>query len=141
QAPFRGYYVTDQVRQQWPKEINWRSLDPTSAAAWGAEYINRHEVDRQEMDKVRARVAARMAGRGAADTSSAASSAAKSATVVGTAIAKIGQFPSWRDMEKQMLAATKPAPQLKDGHRKIVDAIRAGHISPKAIQQAANYGE
>src|SRR5690606_39629006 len=114
QAPFRGYYVTDQVRQQWPKEINWRSLDPTSAAAWGAEYINRHEGDRQEMDKVRARGAARMAGRGAADTSSAASSAAKSATGVGTAIAKIGQFPSWRDMEKQMLAATKPAPQLKE---------------------------
>ncbi|MFI6228650.1 hypothetical protein ACIBCR_15215 [Micromonospora echinospora] len=140
-APFRGYYVTDRLRDIWPGQIEWRSLDSAAASAWGRDYQRRHEIAKEAVEAVRRRLAARQAGtfddtpRPAQATRSGGGGAALTAPAGGG-------FPSWKSMfaaaERQTQPAKKP---LHDGHRKVLAAIRAGHTSPKAIREAAGYSE
>ncbi|MGH8879508.1 MAG: hypothetical protein ACRD0P_19525, partial [Stackebrandtia sp.] len=61
-APFRGYYLTDEARDEWESQITWRSLPPAFAQAAGADYRLRHEKAQQAIAAIAARIAAAEAG-------------------------------------------------------------------------------
>src|SRR5205085_414466 len=43
-APFRGYWVTDELAAYWPGRITWRTLPTRQANMAGKAYAKRHEV-------------------------------------------------------------------------------------------------
>lgn len=140
-APFRGYYVTDQIRDEWPGQIEWRSLDPGAAAAWGRDYQRRDEIAEEALEAVRRRLAARRAGQHAEPARPAAGTSGPARPGGdGSALPLPTQgFPSWANM---FAAAQQQArKQVHDGHRRVVDAIRDGNTSPKGIAEATDYSE
>lgn len=136
-APFRGYYVTDRIRNEWPGQIQWRSLDPGAASAWGRDYLRRDEIAKEALEVVRRRLAARRAGH--VDSISRPTPAKAGSDGASLFANAGGGFPSWKTM---FAAAQKAAPKkLHDGHQKVLAAIRAGHTTPKAIETATEYSE
>ncbi|MFE9955820.1 hypothetical protein [Micromonospora sp. NPDC005299] len=136
-APFRGYYVSDEQRKVWPSRIVWRSLDAGSAAAWGQSYLHRHELAENALEEARRRIAARRAGvvvQPAPAPQQAAGGDGDALQVFGGA-----SFPSWSQMVAQAQQEARKA--LREGHHKVLTAIRAGHTGPKAIQDATGYSE
>ena len=137
-APFRGYYVTDDLRARWPQAIAWRSLDAGAANAYGRNYLRRRELAEEAKEAIRRRVQARRAGQPAPP----AEHPRVPATVGFDGAAAIREFgiatfPVW-DPSKYAPAAKRV---MHDGHRKVLGAVDAGHRSPKAIQMATGYSE
>lgn len=137
-APFRGYYVTDAIRGQWPAEILWRTLDEGAAHAYGHDYLRRRELADQAREEIRRRVAARRAGQVAEPKP--ATIAPVSGYDGAEAIRNFGiaTFPIW---DPTKFAEATVQRSMHDGHRKILAAMRQGHRSPKAIQMATGYSE
>ncbi len=143
-APFRGYFLTDAQRDTWPHQINWRSLDVGAANAYGDEYLRRHELAAQAIEERRRRVEARR--RGQANPQGTQLRKVVPAGGDGPSAADFGilTFPVWDPTDPAKFAvapSAKPVKELHDGHRKVLDAMRAGCQSPKAIQDATGYGE
>jgi hypothetical protein len=134
-APYRGYYLDDKQRAYWAQRIEWRSLDDGAANTYGPDYLRRRELATEAKEAVRRRVAARRTGRPVDD---------RDAPVVhGTSASRtpagnVAQFPTWRHPEEP---EGKPAREMHDGHRKVLDAIAVGRRSPKDIQEATGYSE
>lgn len=114
-APFRGYYVTDSIRREWPGQIQWRELDPAASAEWGKEYRDRRELAKSSMDDVRRQLARRRAGI-AAEKPKVAEPAKPEASAA---------FPVW-----------KPPANLHEGHAKVLGALGNGHASPSRISES-----
>lgn len=138
-APFRGYYVTDDLRARWPQSIDWKSLDVGAANAYGRDYLRRRELAEEAREAIRRRVAARRAGQPA----TAKPTTAPTVGFDGAAAIRtfgIAEFPVWDP------AKFKPAPRpavraMHDGHHKVLRAIGDGHRSPKSIRMATGYSE
>ena len=62
-APFRGYYVTDQLKKQWPDLIEWRSLSEAEGNAYGPDYARRGEIAEESLDEALEFIEAMKAGR------------------------------------------------------------------------------
>lgn len=139
-APFRGYYVSDEQRKVWPARIVWRSLDAGSAAAWGRSYLRRDELADEALEEARRRIAARRAGVVEQPVVPAQRQPEQAVGGDGDALEVFGgaSFPSWAEFETKARQEARKA--LKEGHEKVLAAIRAGHTSPKAIQEATGYG-
>ncbi|MFG1846797.1 hypothetical protein [Micromonospora carbonacea] len=140
-APFRGYYVTDRIRDEWPGQIVWRSLDPGAAAAWGRDYERRDEIAAEALEAVRRRLAARRAGQHATP---APTKPANGDVGTGPVAPSTGRFPSWKTMlaaAQQQAQQTQKAKPLHDGHRRVLAAIHDGHTTPKTIVAATDYSE
>ncbi|HEY6116746.1 MAG TPA: hypothetical protein VI172_12370, partial [Candidatus Dormibacteraeota bacterium] len=61
-APFRAYFLTDELRKVWPTKIRWRSLDDGTANAAGTFYLMRHQLAQMAKEQARRRIAERRAG-------------------------------------------------------------------------------
>lgn len=132
-APFRGYYVTDRIRTEWPGQINWRSLDTGAASAWGRDYERRDEIAAEALEAVRRRLAARRAGQHAEPARPTTQSGGGGAVLA----APTGGFPSWAKMIAAAQQVQRKPKDLHDGHQQVLAAIRAGNTSPKPIAEAA----
>lgn len=140
-APFRGYYVTDRIRDEWPKTIHWRSLDPGAAAAYGKRYIRRHELADQALEAVRARLAARRAGQ-MSEPSTVGLPAPAQAGWDGDVLQVYGcrAFPSVTDFAAEVRSSIEAARRrLHEGHDKVLAAIGSGINSPQRIADATDY--
>lgn len=129
-APFRSYYLTDEMAEEWPKRIVWRSLDAGSAAAWGSTYLRRDELAEEALEAARQRIAARRAGI-VLDEPQVMTQPASGGD--GAALESLGgaSFPSWSVMVAQ--AKQEAQKRLGASHEKALDAIRAGHSAPHQI--------
>lgn len=127
-APFRGYYVTDAIRDEWPTQIDWLSLDPGSAAQWGDDYLRRDEIAQESLDAVRRRLAARKAG----------VVAEKKAKEVEQAVTDTPTFPVW---DKIVYETAKANPNIHQGHDKILRAMEDGSGTPKTLMTATGYSD
>ncbi|MFG1776596.1 hypothetical protein ACGFIG_09225 [Micromonospora sp. NPDC049048] len=136
-APFRSCYLTDEMAKEWPNRIVWRSLDVGAAAAWGDSYLRRAELADEALEAAKRRIAARRSGVVVEEPMV----PAQRPPAPAEEISSFGglSFPSWSTMVAQAQQEAQMA--LKEGHEKVLAAIRAGHVSPKAIQDATNYSE
>lgn len=139
-APFRSYYLTDEMAEEWPKRITWRSLDAGSAAAWGHTYLRRDELAEEALEAARQRIAARRAGV-VLEQPAVPEQRQPMSGGDGSALQVFGggSFPSWAEFEAR--ARTEARKALKEGHEKVLAAMRDGHTSPRAIQDATGYSE
>lgn len=148
-APFRSYYLTDEMAKAWPARITWRSLDEGSANAWGDTYLRRRELADEALNEARRRIAARRAGMPVAAAAAAVKPAATGASSApatqpaegGGTLDLFGAsgFPSWAQFEADARLAAKQ--RLREGHHKVLAAVKAGNSSPKQIKEAAGYSE
>ena len=128
-APFRGYYVTDDIRDEWPTQIDWVPLDPGAAAQWGDDYLRRDEIAKESLDAVRRRLAARKAG--------VVAEKKPSAPVVGQC-PTTAPFPAW---DKILYETQKANPNIHQGHDKILQAMEEGSGTPKTLMTATGYSD
>ncbi|MCX5119200.1 hypothetical protein OG992_18605 [Micromonospora sp. NBC_00362] len=131
-APFRSYYLTDEMAEEWPKRIVWRSLDAGSAAAWGTSYLRRDELAEEALEAARQRIAARRAGIVLDEPAPAQPTTGGD----GAALESFGlaAFPTWTEFVAQ--AQQEALKALGPSHDKVVAAIRDGHTSPQRIADA-----
>lgn len=142
-APFRGFYVTDDLRVRWPEAIDWRALDVGAANAYGRDYLRRRELADEAREEIRRRVAARRAGQAAPTVKPATTTPAPTAGFDGAAAIRafgIAEFPVW-DSAKFQPAPRPTVRSMHEGHHKVLRAIRDGHRSPKSIRMATGYSE
>ncbi|MFI7608503.1 hypothetical protein ACIBTV_25585 [Micromonospora sp. NPDC049366] len=153
-APFRSYFLTDKMARDWPRRIVWRCLDTGAAAAWGTTYLRRNEMAQEALDQALRRIEARRAGIAVdeptapapANTPAQAATPAPAGAVTTEQLEEWGtiEFPRWEDYERKIEAEVraekeKARKELKEGHYKVLDAIRAGNAMPKDIAVAAGY--
>lgn len=131
-APFRGYYLDDAARVDWPARITWRALDAGEGNAWGNGYAGR---------KAQAEAARAAALRRIADAKAGIRPAAGGAVVARTIQAPsprpapafhIASFPTWT-------APAAPArPVLTATQRAVLAAIAGGASRPGQIAQVVD---
>lgn len=133
-ALFRSYFLDDQLKKTWPERITWRSLDGLPAAAVAPGYSGR---ERTYTDRKRV-------VNGMPLTTAPTPGTPASASAGGTLDTFGGKgFPAWSAFAAKLTARPKPSvrPELGDGHRKVLAAIRQGHQRPAAIMTATGYSE
>jgi hypothetical protein len=139
-APFRSYYLTNEQRGVWPDRIAWRSLDAGSGNAAGTTYLMRREMAEMAKEEIRRRVAARRSGThsGGVNGVIAAANGAQAAPDGDTSpigdLPEVADFPTWNPVTEKVQAR-----QMHDGHRKILDALKAGLTKPTPIAEATGY--
>lgn len=145
-APFRGYWVTDRMAATWPAHIMWRTLPARQANAAGPAYMRRRETAAQQTAADLAMLA--RADAGLLDVVD------EPAAAGGATVHHFGDaFPPVRRVERFWLttapaarhAPTHHAPahgqELHEGQRRVLDAIRHGHASPKELMAETNYSQ
>ncbi|TBL44228.1 hypothetical protein EYA84_01950 [Verrucosispora sp. SN26_14.1] len=138
-APFRSCYLTDEMAEEWPKRIVWRSLDTGAAAAWGATYLRRHELAEEALEDARRRIAARRAGVVVDEPTPRPQPTTGGDGAALQVFGEVQAFPSWAQFEAE--ARTEARKTLKEGHEKVLAAIRAGYWKPSTIKEATGYSE
>jgi hypothetical protein len=140
-APFRAYFLTDELRKQWPSKIRWRSLDEGSGNAAGLTYLMRHQLAEMAKAETRRRIEERRSGArlgavGSLDrvfNAARGSDGARQEQPTSEQL-QVAQFPVWNPATEQVQRR-----QMHDGHRKILDAIKANIVSPSPIAEATGY--
>lgn len=133
-APFRGFYLNDRLRKYWPSRIAWRNLSVSEGlVAFGGAYGMRERSydDRRASTLGPARRRTVPQQRQPEPASGGDGDALQ---VFGGAA-----FPSWETFAAQ--AQQEARKSLKEGHHKVLAAIREGHTTPKAIREATGYSE
>ncbi|MEU7822932.1 hypothetical protein [Catellatospora sp. NPDC049133] len=154
-APYRGFWVTDEMAGIWPHRIKWRSLSPVQANVAGERYARRHEEAEEQMAADMELIAMAQAGLLDVDAINRASqgtpASAPSSTVVAGAAGDeslvVNRVPMpW--LTPMATPAASPAADtsragrtvaLKDGQRLVLEAIRTGNNSPKRITMVTGY--
>lgn len=142
-ATFRGYYVTDKLRDEWAPRIRWRSLDTGSGNAAGKVYLQRRELAEQARETIRLRVQARRNGTYVSDNLDLMAGlvtpppAGGDGSTIGD-FPPITPFPVW-----DLRAATgkRPASEMHQGHKAVLAQLGSGVASPKGIAEATGYSE
>lgn len=135
-APFRAWYLTNEQRAEWPTRIRWRSLDVGAGNAAGMDYLMRVELARLAREEIRRRVDERRSGTrigGDTDRMFTAARGTDGAAGMGD-LPEITPFPTWNPATGRMQTR-----DMHDGHRKVLDAIRAGTVSPTPIAEVTGY--
>jgi hypothetical protein len=138
-APFRAYFLTDELRKEWPDKIRWRSLDDGSANAAGMTYLMRHQIAEMAKQEIRRRVEARRGGTHLCGNMDRIFAAARGSDGAGQTDpegdgAPVAQFPRWNPATEQVQGR-----EMHDGHRKVLDALKVGLVSPSPIAEATGY--
>ncbi|MFI5833233.1 hypothetical protein ACIA5A_06100 [Micromonospora sp. NPDC051300] len=134
-AAFRGFRVTDEQLATLARDMNWRSLAPAEAAAFGPGYADRKGVRAKAKEEALRRRRARMAGvhvPAPAPQSAVAVTVAAQPQVVAELLEDV-VFPVWPGTQE-------PEFEPSDSHRKVLDAIGAGNRQPKDAMEAAGIG-
>jgi hypothetical protein len=141
-APFRGYWIDDDLAKSWPSRITWRVLPTRQANMAGKHYAKRKESAAEQRFNDEMLLA--MADAGMLDdledlTQSMDAAAAAAGTVD---VVDLGDgHPPIRRVEKFWENPTGPAPErLGEGHQRVLDAILAGNRQPKDIMAATGLG-
>lgn len=141
-APFRGYYVTDDLKGKWPDKIVWRCLTCGEGNAYtltaGSDYARRNETAEESREEALAWIEAVKTGRARPATvmSTLQRMAAASAPVV-----EVAQIPAW---DPELFA---PARKLRDrselhrSHALVLAQLAAGTDRTGAIAKAVELGE
>jgi hypothetical protein len=150
-APFRGYWVTDELAAYWPSRITWRSLPDRQANAAGKVYHKRHESAAEQRFNDEMLLA--MADAGTLDdfdlltktmNANAGQKQAGANTGAGADGEQAPEFfgdahPPVRRVIKFWTHAKPAAPVLPVGQQRVLDAIRDGHRKPKDIIAVTGY--
>jgi hypothetical protein len=143
-APFRGYWVTDELAAYWPSRITWRVLPGRQANMAGKHYAQRHEIAAEQQFADQMLLA--MADAGTIDEIEAleqhmdAAAAARDAVDVvefgdsHPPVRRVAKF--W---EQQPHGGPGRPAGLSTGEQKVLDAIAQGQDRPKEIMAATGY--
>jgi hypothetical protein len=134
-APFRAYHLTDTLRGYWPDKIHWKTLDPGSANAAGVAYLMRAQIAEMAREEIRRRVQARRNGTYNGDGAAAMFTArgGDGDSAFGD-LPNVTGFPVWNPVTEKVQER-----EMQDGHRKVLDALQVGIVSPTPISQATGY--
>lgn len=137
-APFRGYYVTDQLKDQWPGQITWRSLGRDEANVYGVDYLNRNEIAAQSREEALAWIAAMKSG-----TATEADRGLRKIAPQpeGQVFAGVPQIPVWDPAKFAPARKVRPRDELHRSHAAVLAALAGGAQQPKDIATAVELGE
>lgn len=143
-APLRGYYLTDQARDEWGERITWPALDDGAAGAAGGGYRDRHHQAMVDQAALGEWVAAMREGREPTAEGAMATMPAEPRPAGGDGTDHPGfrlvPFPRWSDWQQQTQPAAAPA-----GPRTSVEVVyglvAAGVSSPGELQARSGYSE
>lgn len=138
-APFRAYFLTDELRKYWPGRIRWRALDEGSANTAGLTYLMRNQLEQMAKEEIRRRVRERRDGTHLSSNVDRIFAAARGSDGAGQAdpggeTASVAQFPVWNPATERVQGR-----DMHDGHRKVLDALKVGLVSPTPIAEATGY--
>jgi hypothetical protein len=144
-APFRGFFVDDAALDQWSGQIIWHELPRRQANYAGSTYANRHLVAQKQSDEDEALLA--LLDSGMLDELQALSAEmdrveAQQAERVMNVPSTFGEhMPGFARVAKfwEQSAPVQAGPELNEGQRKVLAAIRNGHRSPKTIANVTGY--
>lgn len=117
-APYRGWYVTDDVAKTWADRIAWATLDATAAGAAGPDYTERHSRRELARQLRRERVEAARAGRLVRERTC--------GPVVTRTVPAVPQFTPLRFPTWDPASFRPAAPSLSSGHRQVAAALQDG---------------
>ncbi|MGC9670967.1 hypothetical protein ACNTMW_31020 [Planosporangium sp. 12N6] len=141
-APFRGYWVTDDLAATWPQRITWRSLPIRQTNAAGKAYARRHELAAEQA--MNDTLLLQLADAGSLDEmfdDLQAMQKAEAAPNVDVIEFAGDAHPPVRRVERFWVPEPRTPAGLLPGQQKVLDAIRAGHTRPKQIQDTTGYSE
>jgi len=137
-APFRGYWVTDELADAWPGRIGWRPLPARQANVAGKVYARRREIAAEQVASDLWLL--EMADAGLLDDVTGLAAPAASGVPAGT-VDVGGEFPPIRRVERFWMPEERTPAGLLPGQQKVLESIRAGCQQPKDIQAATGYSE
>ncbi|MER5703464.1 hypothetical protein ABT023_16185 [Micromonospora sp. NPDC002296] len=137
-APFRGYWVTDQLAKVWPSRLVWRELSTRQANIAGRLYANRKVQAAEQLEQDRRLL--EMADSGVIDFD-AMVDAAVDASATGDVLDFGDSMPAVRRVDRFWMPEESTAAGFSPGQQKVLDAIAAGNAQPKAIREATGYSE
>jgi hypothetical protein len=141
-APFRGFWVTDELAVYWPARIVWRTLPGRQANFAGKTYAKRHEVADEQRFADEMLLA--MADAGSLDEIEALEQRMNAAAASTVDVIEFGDsHPPVRRVtkfwEQQPHSGGGGPARLSTGQQKVLDAIARGQDSPKEIMAATGY--
>ena len=140
-APFRGFWVTDDMAAYWPQRITWRALPGRQANAAGRHYARRHEVAAEQA--LNDELLLQLADAGMLDQfETLQQQVAQQGSGAGVDVIEFGDtHPPVRRVDRFWVPEQRTPTGLTPGQQKVLDAIRGGHVRPKQIQTATDYSE
>lgn len=141
-APFRGYWVTDEMAEVLPGRITWRSLPTRQANVAGRHYARRDEVAVEQA--LADQLLLQMADSGQFEDLEelVQQLGCQPATVDTVDVIEFGDaHPPVRRVGRFWMPEARNPAGLLPGQQKVLDAIRAGHTRPKALVETTGYSE
>lgn len=141
-APFRGYYVTDQLKKVWPDRILWRSLTFGEGNAYtltaGSDYAKRGEQAEESREEALAWIEAVKAGR--AQPASVLSTLQRM-TAATAPVLQVAQIPVWDPEQFAPARKLRTRDELHRSHVAVLAQLAAGVDRTGAIAKAVELGE
>lgn len=144
-APFRGFYLSDDVRDHAAAQVAWPELDTMGTKAVGVDYQTRRQREQSDKQALGAALAALARGEDVPALT------APRPVLVAAAGPKVHPFPTWPPDRGQAGATSAQASAAIAngvsgyGPRTAVEAVHdllaQGVTSPGAIQARSGYGE
>ncbi len=141
-APLRGFWVTDEMADVWPDRIGWRTLPARQANAAGKQYARRHQAAQEQT--LHDELLLQLADAGMLDEFDDLTErlGAQNTAMASIDVLEFGDaHPPVRRVERFWVPEQRTPAGLLPGQQKVLDAIRAGHTRPKAIQDVTGYSE
>lgn len=140
-APFRGYYVTDDLKAEWPDRIVWRALTPGEGNAYtltaGTEYARRGELADDAREDALAWIEAVKAGVAKPRQQQVAAAVARSSGPV----VQVAQIPVWDPEVFAPARKTRPRDELHRSHVAVLAQLAAGNDRTGGIAKAIELSE
>lgn len=141
-APFRGYYVTDELKAQWPDRIVWRSLHQGEGNAYtlaaGSDYAQRGELAEESREEALAWIEAVKSGR--ATSPSGRPLMRVSPRSEGQVFA-VAQIPVWDPDKFAPARRLRPKDELHRSHVAVLAQLARGPGRTGAIAKAVELSE
>lgn len=127
-APFRGYYVTDELKQDWPDRIHWRSLTDGEGNAYslaaGTEYAERGTLAEESRDEALAWIEAVKSGR-AMPAESRLRNPGRVSPAAAPAVS-VPQIPAWDPSVFVPARKMRPRDELHQSHARVLAQLEQG---------------
>jgi hypothetical protein len=141
-APFRGYYVTDELKAEWPDRIVWRALTTGEGHAYtlaaGSDYARRGEVAEESREEALAWI--EMVKAGLAQPSAMAG-VFRTVAAASRPLVDVAQIPVW-DPEKFAPARRMRArEELHRSHVAVLAQLAEGNDRTGGIAKAVDLSE
>lgn len=131
-APFRGYYVTDALKKQWPDRIEWRSLSVEEGNAFGPDYARRMDLADESREEALAMIKAMKAG----TWNHSFTGLQRIVPQPEGQVFKVAQVPVWDPAAFAPARKLRPRDELHQSHVKVLAQIQHGVNRTGAIAKA-----